>query len=291
MALMLNGCTRPPSIQLLSSKVLNFPSASGIAFFNDTLYVFGDNATRLLLLTTGYQPVRSYVYDNRMDSALGKETKPDIESALLIEHIGKPVLVGVGSMSGSNRWSVYLLEIGNDMLTRSSFFKSGTTFNGIADINIEGSTTFGNGILFCNRANLSTRKNHLLWWNRKDNVVIKEITLPATDGVAGLSGLHYIKEKDLLLFTASEEETASTYEDGAIGNSYLGWIANFSSAWKKEKPKADGFLKLADFNRAFTGQKIESVCLEKSSGNSFLLHLAADNDDGKSVLFKVKLSL
>lgn len=288
---MFNGCTHLPSVQLLSSSVLDFPSASGIEFYRDTLYVFGDNATRLLLLTPDHQPLRSVAYVSSKDSVLSKDTKPDIESAMMLEENNKLFIVGVGSMSGSNRWTVFSLEIGSDTMEQSQFFEIGTTINGINEINIEGSTAFDNHPLFCNRANLSTRKNHLLLWNRKENLVVKEMALPATDGIAGLSGLYYVKEKDLLLFTASEEATNNAYEDGAIGNSYIGWITNFSTAWKDDTIKPDHLLKLADFDQAFAGQKIESICMENCSGNDYLLHLAADNDNGKSVLFKVKLTL
>ena len=288
---MLNGCTRSPSLQLLFPKVIGFPSASGLEFYKDTLYIFGDNATRLLLLTPDYQPVGSYTYANSNDAVLSKDAKPDIESALIIQEEAGPLLMGVGSMSGENRWSVYALHFGRDTLTQSTFFENGTTFTGIEEINIEGSTAFVNQILLCNRANLSTRKNHLLMWDRKNSIVVKELALPVTGSIAGLSGLYYVKEKDLLLFTASEEATGNAYEDGAIGESYLGWIAGFSFAWKTENLQPDGFLKLSQFDPAFAGQKIESVCMETYSGNTFLLHLAADNDDGKSGLFKVRLSL
>lgn len=288
---MFNGCTPSPAVQLLSAKVLDFPSASGIEFYRDTLYVFGDNTTRLLLLTPDHQPLRSVVYVNSKDSVLSKDTKPDIESAMMLEENNKLFVFGVGSMSGRNRWTIFTLETGNDTMERSQFFEIGTTINGINEINIEGSTAFNNHILLCNRANLSTRKNHLLLWNRKESLVVKEMALPATKGIAGLSGLYYVREKDLLLFTASEEATNNTYEDGTIGDSYIGWITDFSAAWKSDTIKPDHFLKLTDFDKAFAGQKIESVCMESYSGNDYQLHLAADNDNGKSVLFKVKLTL
>jgi hypothetical protein len=100
-----------------------------------------------------------------------------------------------------------------------------------------------------------------------------------------------VAEKDLLLFTASEEATTSAYEDGAIGDSYLGWINNFSEAWKSAAVVPTKVLKLPTFHPAFQHQKIESVCVESQQGRRYLLHLAADNDNGKTVLFKVALTL
>jgi hypothetical protein len=100
-----------------------------------------------------------------------------------------------------------------------------------------------------------------------------------------------VAEEDVLLFTASEEATTSAYEDGAIGDSYLGWIANFTEAWKGNVLMPTEILKLPAFHQAFHQQKIESVCVEKQQGGRYLLHLAADNDNGKTVLFKVALTL
>ena len=288
---MLSACTPSGSIQLLSSTVVDFPAASGIEFYRDTLYVFGDNVARLFLLTPDHQPLGSFRFGEGDAAVLPKEVKPDIESAMLVEAQGRATLVGVGSMSGVHRWQVFEHTLGSDTVTQTAFFTKETRFPGIAEINVEGSTAVGKDVLFCNRANLSTRKNHLLLWNRNADLVVKEIPLPEMNGVPGMSGLYYVREKDLLFFTASEEATSSAYADGAIGDSYLGWIRNFSTVWKKGRLVPDGFLTLADFNKAFTRQKIESVCMESFSGRTYRLHLAADNDDGKTVLFKINVSL
>lgn len=282
---------RPPSLQLLQTKTLRFPAASGLEYYRDTLYVFGDNATSLLMLSKDYQEKGRYTYWNSTDSVVDKDEKPDIESAMIRWQNGQPTLVGVGSMSGKARWTNYELPIGTRQLKPSHFFDAKSNFPGIDETNIEGSTAYENGYLFCNRANLTTRKNHLLLWNGREDLQVKEWELPSSAAMAGLSGLYYIAEDDLLLFTASEEATQNATEDGAIGNSYLGWISKFSAALKDAVVRPTGLLKLSDHHKAFTRQKIESVCLEKKEGSRYLLHLAADNDDGKSVLFKVALRL
>jgi hypothetical protein len=291
-ALMLSGCNRAPSVQLLATKVLDFPSASGVEFYKDTLFVFGDNATRLLLLSPAYRQIGSYTYwhDNN-DSIIDKASKPDIESAMLVHGSSGPTLYGVGSMSAKNRWRVYESRRGNNQWNQTQFFDSNTTFEGISEINIEGSTAVKDYFLFCNRANLTTRKNHLLLWNKKDSIAVKEVQLPQTGGVAGMSGLYYAEDKDVLLFTASEEATTNAYEDGAIGESYVGWINRFSVQLGKGAIRASGLLKLTSFDSAFRQQKIEGICVEEISGDGYTLHLVADNDNGKSVLFKILAKL
>jgi hypothetical protein len=176
-------------------------------------------------------------------------------------------------------------------VTKKQFFDQQTTFDGAEEINIEGTAVVGELLVFANRANLKTKKNHLIFWNRKDKAVAKEIILPVTTGIAGISGLHYIPEKDLLLFTASEENTENALDDGDIGASYLGWIEDFSKKTNKTGLTTDGFLDLPATDKRFLHQKIESACLEKIRENVLRLHLAADNDNGRSELFTVDLRL
>ncbi len=286
-----SGCQHPPNLELLAATTINFPAASGLAFLHDTLYVFGDNSPSLLALTANWQPAGEHRFWKGNAAIINKEEKPDIESALVLKQDGAPVLMGIGSMSTANRWMSYTYRPGTDSVEPVQLFSQGARFNGIEEINIEGSTAYGRDILLGNRANLATKRNHLLWWQGRQKVVVKLFTLPEGDYVAGLSGLHYVEKDDLLLFTASEEATASAYEDGAIGHSYLGWIAQFSKAIQQTELTPTGVLKLASFSQKFRHQKIESVCVEGQTGRRFVLHLAADNDDGKTTLFKVALTL
>ncbi len=117
-------------------------------------------------------------------------------------------------------------------------------------------------------------------------VSAQEIHLPTTKSIAGISGLYYEAEKDLLLFTASEENTPNAIDDGEIGESYLGFIPRFS----KEKGKSiqvKQMVKLSEINDVLRNQKIESLCVQQLTGDKMLLHLVADNDNGKTVIFKM----
>jgi hypothetical protein len=288
---MFSACQRQPTFELLLTKTIDFPSGSGLSSTTTPFTFLATMPLPYCCSIPDTETVGRKAYWKNDTSIIAKDEKPDIESALMITINNKPVLIGVGSMSGEKRWGNYTFELGSDSLHQAQFFKNGTNFSGIEEINIEGSTAYSNAILLGNRANLSTKKNHLLLWSGKEDVLVKELALATGNHVAGLSGLHYVAEKDLLLFTASEEATTSAYEDGVIGNSYLGWINNFSEAWKSAEIVPTKVLKLPAFDPAFQHQKIESVCLESLQGRRYLLHLAADNDDGKTVLFKVALTL
>lgn len=289
--MILSTGTKKESLRLITSKTLQFPSASGIEFYKNTLYIYGDNATHLLLLSTDYNTADSIFYWKSNRQMIAKKDKPDVESAMLLQRDNEIVIAGVGSMSDKNRWHVFEFLPDDLKINKTQFFAGEEIFTGIDQLNIEGSTQAGNTIVFCNRANEKSKKNHLLFWDGKDSVVIKEILLPETNMTAGMSGLYYINEKDLLLFTASEENTHNAKEDGEIGDSYLGWIHGFSEKMNRENLQPDGFLRLSFFDSAFAKQKIEALCAESVSGNRHLLHLVADNDDGKSKIFKIDLTL
>jgi hypothetical protein len=108
--------------------------------------------------------------------------------------------------------------------------------------------------------------------------------------VLGVSGLTYDNTNDILIFTASTEETASSYDDGVIGDSYIGYIKNISKQAKSEI-KPDSFINLTTANTSFKGEKIESVCIEKIAGSNYTLHLVSDNDKGATGLFKIGLTI
>jgi hypothetical protein len=283
--------SKGPALQLLDSKEFAFPSASAIEYQNGKLYVFGDDAPYLMILSTGYQVVDTVHYWPGEPERIPKSDKPDIESATFIDKAGSHILLGIGSMSDEKRWSALEYNIAGDSLSHSTLFQTGTTFPNVKEINIEGSCTVKNTIILANRANLNNQDNHLLFWQRKGLPIAREIKLPKTNMVAGISGLYYVNEKDILFFTASEEATESATADGEIGESYLGWIRNFSKRMSDTLLTPDQFINLAGHHTAFSKQKIESVCVERIEGERYILHLVADNDKGASKIFKLSLTL
>lgn len=222
---------------------------------------------------------------------ISKKDKPDIEAAMILDKEGKQHIVAIGSMSGEKRWDVFEFDPDSSSFTTTNFFTPGTRFAGIDEINIEGACLVQNTIVFANRANKSHHTNYLILWNNNNSAIAKKLLLPANKTIAGISGLYYVKEKDLLLFTASEEDTGNAISDGAIGDSYLGWIEGFSKKMESVEFAADQLQNLSDAAQILSKQKVESVCVENIEGDELLLHLAADNDNGRSRLFKVRLRL
>lgn len=292
LTVLMHSCAeKPPSLSVLQTKTIAFPSASAIECYNNRLYVFGDDAAYLLVLSTDYRPLDSVYYTAPTTGRISKDVKYDLESAVLLTADGQPCVMALGSYSTPTRRTAVRFFPATGLLRSGAYFADTVSFRGVKALNLEGSCAVGNTLVLANRANLANPENHLLFYKAGSAVVAKPIRLPKTESVAGVSGLFYLPQKDLLLFTASEEATASTTADGAIGESYLGGIKNVSGKMAGKEFKPDFFLKLVDFDKRFRQQKIESVCVESFVEDELLLHLAADNDDGSSQLFKGKLSI
>ncbi|HEY0040378.1 MAG TPA: hypothetical protein VGB71_06925, partial [Flavisolibacter sp.] len=243
--------TTTPSFQLLQTKHINFPSASAAEFYKNRLFVFGDDAPYLLILSPNYDALDSVVYLPNVTGRIPKEEKPDIESTTISIKNGEAILYAFGSMSTEKRAGMLEYNPQTRSMKAAGFLPSNMVIPGISALNIEGSCTVKDRMVFSNRANIANPINHLVFINPDSSTTTKKISLPAGKLVAGLSGLYYAQEKDLLLFTASEEETASTFKDGAIGDSYLGWIENFSSKMNANEFIPDQYVKLSSVNKAF----------------------------------------
>ncbi len=291
------SCKTPaPKLNLLSAKVLShFPSASALEWHHNELFVFGDDATHVLVLDSAYNEIKKISYVNDTINRLPKATKQDIEAAALLPYDSETYLYAFGSQSTDHRKNVFVFPLH----LQDSFLKlryNPAPTEGIKELNIEGAAFVNDLLVLANRANATHKDNYLLiqTFMPGDTATGKtkaaKLVLPGNETVKGVSGLFYVPEKDLLFFTASEEATPSATKDGAIGDSYLGWITNYSTQMYRKKLEPNEFINLSKIAPAFSKQKIESVCVERIKNNTLFLYLAADNDNGTSTLFKASLT-
>ena len=298
------GCTMPhqPQLSLLSAKDLQgFSSASAIEFSKDRIYLIGDDSRHLLIADKDYNVIDTIVLFPGESLRIPKKDKADLEATTIYEYNGKEYLIAAGSGSTSEREDFFIFPLNEprhfEKRNRHHFYKAMKDF-GIPIVNIEGLATVGNQLIFANRANLTQRDNYFLCASPEflfeDTAFTAHkvrLELPADDDLLkGISGLAYIPELDLLLFTASVELTANAIDDGAIGDSYLGYINWFSKHMYQEVIKPDTLINLSSFHPTFKNEKVESVCVE-SVGSEIILHLVADNDDGTSTIFKMSMAI
>jgi hypothetical protein len=95
---------------------------------------------------------------------------------------------------------------------------------------------------------------------------------------------------DLLLVTLTSEATDNSYDDGAIGNSYLGWVSSATTKLQDKNISLDGLVDLGEIDPIFKNEKIEGICAETVTATGATLHLISDNDLGESRLFKISVS-
>lgn len=288
-------------ITLLKLLLLHdYPSGSAINYYNEHLYIVGDDANQLLVLDSHYNQVKRIPLFHYEEKRIPKAQKPDLETAVIIHNDGQPNLLAIGSAATKERELFVLLPL---QATDSPRYISSKAFiqrlQQLPEINIEGATIAGDHLILGNRGNESHPVNQLVvttpdCWQHPVDAPVSIATLDnpfSLPGFAGLSELCYVEQQDVLLLTLSSEATTNAYDDGIIGDSYIAWVTNFRKQLSTGKITVNGIVNLSDAAPAFKGEKIEGICLSAIKEDGWYLHLVADDDQGASKLFHIKLLL
>lgn len=293
------GCNKKEKSSLLEVKLLpGYPSASGSAFLNNKLYITGDDANNLLILDSNLNIIDSVSLYSYAEKRIPKTVKADLEGMTVLPG-NKLLIAGSGSLSPNRDvlWIIDPVTLRKDSIRADSFYQR-VRKSGIAELNIEGLTATNSSIIFANRGNNGYPKNHLIFTSidlaeqlSAAPIQIAEIVNSSdSSSFRGVSGLDWSPSSDALILTVSTEETQNSFDDGAIGKSYLWIINSVSSKNKTASIKPDRVADLEEIDARFKGHKIESVCITGETNKSWNLVLAADNDNGSSTLFRLNLS-
>ena len=288
--------TAAQKIKLLTKTHLtDYPSASSLEFYKDKLYVIGDDASYILVLNKDHEFVDTFRLFESNGKRIKPEIKADLESSAVVANNGKNYLVIFSSFSTANPNKIIFLELGENK-TSPKMVNARLEKVNVEELNIEGATTLEDKIILSNRANTTHKINRLVIatldesGTLRDDVKTIPIRLPKTKQITGISGLFYVKEKDVLLFSASTEDTPNAYTDGKIGISYIGYVRNFSKKLSNSTVKTK-MMPVSKYLKEKNAQKIESITVEEVNKKSAIVHLAADNDNGESTLFKLRVKL
>ncbi len=292
----ISSCQSNNDLVILKS-LDQYPSASAIEYINGKLYITGDDATGILVLDTNLHIIDSIPLIDYPCKRIPKEIKPDLESSVYFQDKGTVLfLFGSGSLTPyrNNGWWYYFETNIKDSMPLKSLYNQ-IKKSGIKDLNIEGACITNQYLVLSNRGNKSYPENHLVitdrnFWNNDSSfqiTVIPIITDSDTTSFSGISGLCYAPEKDKLIMTVSTEDTRNSFEDGAIGKSFL-WIVNQITSKIHDKDiHPDRIINLEKIDSRFKGQKIESATVVRESKEQVQLVLVADNDNGSSTVFKL----
>ncbi len=276
----------------------HFPSGSAIEFKRDHYYLAGDDANYLLKLDKNWKAVDSFILSRHTGKRISKDVKPDIEaSTFLFGSRNNLFLFGSGSLS-PYRDSMILLRVDSSHKTSYSLsvFNQRIQRSGINEINIEGAASTPWGLILSNRGNNKNRRNQLVFTSNdfyedqqdaEFRVTTIGVNADTTVAFTGISGLCYSGMSDRLLLTVSTEDTESSYQDGAIGKSYLWIVEDISSKRRFMGMNPNQVIDLVKIDKRFIGQKIESVSITHETNKILEVVLVADNDNGETTLFKL----
>jgi len=289
-------------ITLIKTLLLShFPSGSAINYHDGRLYIIGDDANELLILDNNYNHVTAIKVFNYKHKRIPKAQKPDLETSVILDKSGQQHLLALGSAATKERETAILFNLPPDKHKphQISYTPFINRLKALPEINIEGAAVTGKYFILSNRGNETNPINHFIittpdFLEQQETAPINivKLTTPAViQGFAGVSELCYAEKEDILFITLSSEATGNAYDDGAIGDSYLGWIYDISKKITDPEISLDGVVNLSESDPAFKGEKVEGVCISGRSDNGWILDLVADNDKGASRLFRVKVVL
>lgn len=275
-------------VTLLSSKELDYPSGSVINFYAGELYLAGDDAPDLIILDTEFNRLRTVPIFPGFSGRIEKAVKADIEAGDFIED------------------TLWLFSSGSKKHHRDNLFRYNTQISEITrfdlsviysrikkkvrKLNIEAAAFIKDSWFLGSRSNVRQKQNHLIiltgnFTDDQEHTVVKRIALNPPDLSAGISGMAYDGSQDILYMTFSVEETTNAYDDGQTGDSFLALARNISARQNADVIIPDEWLNLAEGNASLGRMKIESVALADNG----IIFLTADNDNGKTVLYKLFL--
>ena len=299
--------TNNPVLTIKTTKVLvtdAVSSGSGIIHNDDSLIILGDDAAyyaQMALSNQGY--VRKSISENANHKRVPKLIKNDIESAIFASIKGQPFVLGFGSggitpyrdtlfamplTETATRFKVSLLPIYNAIRKKVVLSES--------ELNIEGAAMLGDQLILFNRGNnfavvfswpiFSKYIKHPANTEIPPFKIVKFILPIFNKFPVGISGACEINDSEIL-FTASLEETTDFINDGVVKGSYIG-ILKFSLSGEIELTALEP---LKDASGNVLADKLESITIIKKDGDTIDVVAVADNDDGKSKLFYMTLTI
>lgn len=289
---------RDAAVNLKEIKLLSaYPSGSALAYLNGRIYLAGDDAPELLVLDNQLNSIDSMPLVETTEKRISKKIKQDLEAMAVIQNRDGDLILLVGSGSTAARNFCQVFTPGSRMKQAYDLgnFYARLKDGGIQEVNIEGAATIPGGMVLASRGNKSFPRNHLvftdkLFFTNPDSAAFRLVRAGTNSDTAffnGISGVEYAAGSDKLLLTVSTENTYNSYSDGSIGKSYL-WIINDITTRKRlTHINPDRIIDLEKEDPRFKGHKIESVCITRETRKELELVLAADDDKGETLLFKV----
>lgn len=280
---------------------------SGAACVEGDLYLVGDDANYLLktslknniTLNTVFEKIPLFEHANQTPfTLLSKAKKPDFESLSCIIFDGQPQLLIMGSGSTEKRKQALLYNPSNQqirMLLNAEdydFLQQNFELTGGADLNIEAVCSDQHHLYIFQRGNINHHHGVLVFDLAKiqqgtslEKALIHplKLTLPEIEGSAsGISDAHFLVDKNLIIATATVEQTLNTYDDGAVLGSFILLISSDGETLATHL--------IQDVKAQTLPIKVEGITWLESRSDGEVFLLVTDSDGGDSEVLTVLLS-
>ncbi len=292
------SCKSKPGQLLKIINLPNYPSASGLATYKNSFYLVGDDAASIWQLDSNYKKISEIILYASAEKRISKNIKEDLEAMTIVEKEDSAFLLILGSGSTKNREQGWKINVADKQKTKFSLsvFYNRLKLEGIKDVNIEGITATEQGFILANRGNFGYRMNYLIFtssdfYNNQETAPIKLVKFgfQKDSSFSGISGLSYSNKTGHLYGTLSIENTTNSFEDGSIGSSSIFILKDVLQKQNLSAVNPNVQIDLSKLDPKLNKQKIEALTILKEEDILVNLLLAADNDDGKSTLFKVEI--
>ncbi len=310
--LIISCSSREPSIQVKIEKhahLANLPSASGIEYWDSTIYLIGDDIRWLVSLDDEWN-VSSKFALSAIDTLINNRTpwnvKADFESIAKFRYKEKDYMMVLSSGSMPiTRDTAYLIQFTDRQRTYKKnireLYDKIKKEAGIPDaneINIEGLAISEKTAYLFHRGNVNEnfivviQLEFLMNYLMSDDsslpkLTVHEFELPKYKEVpSGFSGACIMPDQSGLVFTASLEDTESELYDGAILGSFIGYIP-----FDRIDEGVSYSALLTDKNMNPISKKLESIVIKSKTDNKLVILSVSDNDDGSSDIFEMNVYL
>jgi hypothetical protein len=280
----------------------DIPSASGMATRDHGIFVVGDDSPYLFQLDTAFNLIQHFkIYDasDHENGRIPKALKPDFESMvsapwgkdedLLIFGSGsvpeiREIMVRIDFDQDKQEIRTYSLEKLYHHISKNTLEKG--------NLNIEGAAYWNNNLILLNRGDNTLFMidydgfvEHMKDGKKKlPDVVTFKYELPILNGItARFSGAALLPDEDVLVFTATVENTPDWINDGEILGSYLGLID-----LEQLNNTTPVCVPIIHENQHFQG-KVEGIMVSHISESHIELIGVTDNDNGFSRLLQMEL--
>ncbi|MEE9348526.1 MAG: hypothetical protein V3U80_00600 [Flavobacteriaceae bacterium] len=277
-------------IEIKNIRIIDVPSASGIAKLGDSYYAIGDDSPYLFTLNTAFNIIKKqeiYPTDKLDFGTFRKKDKPDFETIEIISNT-EMIVFGSGSKSPKRDVFIHLKNGKHKIHSMTPFYNELKNLDALQgyELNIEGSAYHDGHLHLFNRGKniiFTFFYSDLMAYFKNENSFpqpkITLYNLPKINGISyGFSGATAFQYKPYLLFTASGENTKNAYDDGEILGSIVGVIA-----LDENKPSQN--IQYVTIPNAELPLKIEAVTIANEiADKQTKIIFVTDSDGGESLL-------